>query len=427
MKLPFGFELNLNRSEKQSPREASGANTSVRAYRDTGGWWPEDIIERNPALQLPRRFRTYRRFIRSVPIIGAFAELYRALVAQTKFSFDGQDDRASELLGALLEAQPLRWLSDGLLYGFSVLEWQSEMDWTIKNAWQLPPETVIDATIEDNEVISFRQHLYTGEYFTLPAWKSAYVVRGVPPYGDGILMNVADSALRFLQNAALVAAAAEVNLQNNPDWSIPDGVKSDDKTLAEIRKVFSSSRAAFRTPVVAPSDLQIAEGMDGSRRLVATPQYNRVYPPRADINMSDLRESYEREAARVLGMEAFMLGENSVGSFALADVQSGAFVNLVRGGVGLVRDALQDVLNFQYMMTGGGDAPEVTADWSEFTQSETWGELLEKLSRAGVMFTAESKAVQQVLERAGLETDGLEVPDEDPENQDNSGNSMGDE
>ena len=421
MKLPFGFNL----TRKQSPSEGAAARTSVNVYQNVGGWWPEDVIERNPALRLPRRFTTYRRFIRSIPIIAAFSELYAGLVAQTTFGFDGDDDRAQEMLGALLESQQLRWLSEGLLYGFCVLEWQCNPDWSIKAAWRLPPQTVIDAEIVDNEVVNFSQWLETGERFELPAWKSCYVLRGNPPYGEGILMKVADQALRFLQNAALVAGASEVNLKNIPDWSVPKSAGDNDDTVKEIRKVHKTSTGAFFTPVVPPSNLQYAEDALGGQRYVSVAEYNRVYPPRADIEKNDLREKYERQIARVLGMEAFMLGESSVGSFALADVQSGAFVNLVRGGVGLVRDALQEVLDFQYMMRGFGEAPTITADWTAWTTSESLAAVLSELSKAGVMFTADSEAVHEVLERAGLSVDGLEDEEENKPDSNDSGNQGG--
>ena len=89
----------------------------------------------------------------------------------------------------------------------------------------------------------------------------------------------------------------------------------------------------------------------------------------------------------------------------------GVFVNLVRGGIGLIRDALQDVLDFQYAITGSGEAPKITADWNAFTQANTWGELLVQLNKAGIQFTPKSEAVTETLEKAGLSSTGLEEED----------------
>ena len=409
MKLPFNLNLPrlAERREKQVPSEGMAANTSVRTHRNLG-WWPEDIYEKNPALRIPRRFDTYRRFLRSIPVVGAFSEMYAGIVAETAFKFEGDnDDRAEELLGALLNAQQLRWLSDGLLYGFSVLEWRCESDWTITDAWQLPHATVVKADIVDNEVLQFYQWVHDGTgLLMLPAWKSCYTIRGVVPYGEGILMKIADQALRFLQNSTMVAAASDENLMNRGDWAVPAAAKPGDKTVEEIRAHFKTHRDAFERKVVPPSDLQVSNSMDGSNRLIAREKYARTYPPRADIKANDLRETYERQMARVLGLEAFMHGDSSTGSFALANVQVGAFLALVRGGVGLVRDALQKTLDFQYEMTGGM-APTITADWTTWSETSDLAELLVKLNQAGVQFTPESKAVQEVLMRAGLSTVGL--------------------
>ena len=114
-----------------------------------------------------------------------------------------------------------------------------------------------------------------------------------------------------------------------------------------------------------------------------------------------MRELQE-QIATVLGMEAFLLGQSGQGSYALSQTQAGSFVNLVYGGVGLVREALQRTLATLYSVNQILDVPSVTNDESDWNPAQDLADTLVKLNQARDAFPPGSEQVNDVLRRAGL-------------------------
>lgn len=349
-----------------------------------------------------------------IPIVTAFTEVFESLVTQATFDFQ-DDERAPELLGALLEPAALRSLATAYLYGFTVMEWQADASLRIKAVWELPHRTVIKARITNNQIETFTQFTDDGELNILPRWKAVYARKGgVIPYGRGILMGIATQGLRYLQNASLVSAAAEENLRNLENWFVPEELTDNDPLIMAIRQQQKSTENAFTRRIIAPSEAQDTHDAAGGERKISLRKFLREYPPRADIPMSDRMMHLQKDIAVVLGMEAYLLGSDATGSYALAEVQSGALVQHIRGGVAVVREALQEVLDLLYMWHGYGPAPEITNDWTDFVPTEALADVIVKLSQAGVNFDG-AEAPLEVLRRVGLSTDGIEENEEEGE------------
>lgn len=402
--------IEIRRAGKGNVREAGRTLGSERANPSDSGWWPEDILERNPALRLPRRWYTYRRMIREVPIIAAFSHIYTSLVCETEFSFgedDAEAERARMLMGALLEHNSLRKLADSLLYGFSLVAWVAEDGYRIVKAYSLPHFTIVKANIVRNEVVSFTQHLDDGREYVIPARKCAYALNGNAPYGDGgLLRDVATQSLRYLQNSSLVSAAAEVNLKNLPNWYVPDepGVDSRHPVVRSIREM-DKGMNAFTKMTLANSDVWFGKAADGTERPVMAMKWRREYPPRADVVGSDLMERLEKQIGQVLGMESFTLGQSTSGSYALAEVQAKAFIAHLRRGVSIIRSALQKVLDYQYDSLGLGMAPRISTDWTALATGTDLADFIFKTAQAGI--TPPLAAAQEAFRRNGLPIEGL--------------------
>ena len=340
---------------------------------------------------------------------------------------DEPDDRAAELLGALLEPTQLRSLAEGYLYGLSVLEWQADPNLRIHNAWSLPMSTVVKVRVVDNEVVGFTQFLEDGRMIELPAWKSAYAVKDRPPYGEGILMNVMDQALKFLRNSDLVAAAAEFNLRNLPNWSWPADTKDTDPAVKAITEQLTTPEGAFKKHPIPPSEVQRGVAGDSGVRFIQRPKWDRTYPPRAVIEANQIMDKMQQQISVVLGNHFMLLGDTGVGSFALADAQGDAFTQHVRSGVRLVTESLQRVLDVLYPWLGYGEPPLVIGDYSDNAGPKDLAEIVALLANAGVAFDGTKASIREILAAAGLTSEDLEEEEEEETEPDDDNEPQGDE
>ena len=417
----LGFSI--SRTAKQNRRQSRRAETESRANPlVASGWYGDTSLEENPLLKVPYIWKTYRRARRGVPIISAFVELFLALASQVNLSFlmrgtDEPDDRAAELLGALLEPTQLRSLAEGYLYGLSVLEWQADANLRIHQAWSLPMSTVVKVRVVDNVVVGFTQFLEDGRMIELPAWKSAFTVKDRPPYGEGILMNVMDQALKFLRNSDLVAAAGEFNLKNLPNWSWPADTKDTDPAVKAITEQLTQPEGAFTKHPIPPSEVQRGVAGDSGVRFIQRPKWDRTYPPRAALEANQIMDKMSQQIATALGVHHLLLGDTGMGSYALAKAQGIAFTEHVTGGVRLITESLQRVVDLLYPWLGYGEPPIVKADYSDTTSPLELAQVIKTLYDAGEPPENLEPARREALSLAGLPL--VEPEDEVPSGEGN--------
>ena len=383
-------------------RRLQGSPTSRPSETDYGGTGTEP--ERQRGLEPPERYDTFRSMRRIVPPVALFLLQYESAIGQLTFSVPkGQRNgqRAIKLLGKLLTPKALRGIAKATSHGFSAVEFDLGPDGVSRFAI-LPQRTIDRLPLDENGEVDRIEQIVSGRRIVIPRAKCVYSAIGEGPFGEGVLLDAADAGLKYINNRDRVQSAADDNLRRRPNLEQPDEVSEDVKKLLDkLGPIINNKNTGPGQRYITPSEPWDGETHMGDQRLITKPKWALSYPPSIPIADSSLMEVYSREIAVVLGVEAFLLGQSGVGSYALAETQRDTFTAIVHDGIASIEEALQRTIQTIFTVRGYGVAPMLVADTIDLPDPNKLATVVKILSDASRVELA-SPAVQHILALLGL-------------------------
>ena len=366
-----------------------------RVFQGSEGW----LLEENPALRRPQLWRTLKALRTKLPIISTFVHLFNGFVGKAKYSFkpvqDGDlasTETAERLLWGDLEANWPRILVKMAAYrlmGFSVCEWIAEPDkdglWRLTDIVHLPQWSIHSMEMDKREKVTlFEQQVYGSiKAPMIPRAKTFYLVDDSTvesPYGRGVLSDVAEVGLELLNLTELEQRGNLSNLRRKPNILAPladlmqqkaNGNLSEEdfqKMIGPLREFTLGEDTGPDLNLILESATYPALREGGAvESPTAARVWETIYPQPVPTDLSGQApiERKNNEIARMLGIEALLLGENSTGSFALAEVQAGLFYQTIDAVLRDVADELQRVLRILWVANEGRLHPEAEQHQAE--------------------------------------------------------------
>ena len=419
------------------PFEFFNMGGSRRMYQSYEGF----IVETNPALRKPQIYRTIRTMTDRIPIIATYVQLFNAFVGKAKFSFkavkEGDEQSVEEANRIFYSEFEGHWprsltkMAAFKLNGFSVNEWVPKVSengegWVLKRFVNLPQWTIQDILFDpvEAEVDYFLQvQLNHGSIRQkIPRTRTAYLVEQGPnvdsPFGRGVLTNAAYIGLQILQLMELEQAGNIANLRRVPNLYAPYALirqqvstgqlteEQGDELLKRFEEILTDPDSGPDIKTVLESQSYPINRPDGT----TMPSNERIwaveYPPPVPVIESG-KEPIERKTnaiARMLGIEALLLGQQGVGSFALAEVQASLWYQTLDSTLADIARELKSVLKHIWVWNGKSedDVPDVEYDRASYLSPGDLIDLVNKLANLGMQVNPEGGLVQEILDKAGL-------------------------
>ena len=363
------------------------------------------LLETNPALRRPQLYRSLKIMRERLPIIATYTAIFQSYCAKAKYSFKPQEDgdnasaeTAERLLYGDMQAnwpQLLIKMAAYRLMGFSVVEWIAEQGddglWRLTDAWHIPQWSVTSMELDRRERVTHfnQQGIGIAQEARIPRAKCFYLSEQAnvdSPYGRGVLADCAEVGLQLLQLQELEHRGNLSNLRRKPNVLAPladlnkqlaDGaIKKEDynRMVGELQAFIQNPDSGPDIDILWESQTYPALREGGA---VESPSNQRVWdlvypqPVPTDLSGQSPMERKTTEIARLLGIEALLLGTTSdTGSFALAEVQAGLFHQAIDSVLRDIADEKQRVLRILWTVNEGRLHPEAERHQQEKEQAD---------------------------------------------------------
>ena len=361
-------------------------------------------LEENPSLDYRMRYATFRRMRRRVPVIAAFHNQLKLALEQVTFSFEPSrsETRARALLGPLLSPGALSAISSSVPIGASVVNFGLNEQGNIAKWVLIPQETIERYSVNaDGDINGFIQRTTSGRHF-IPRVFTVFTKSGSGPRGEGLYLDAADPALRYIRAADAVELAEASNLLNKPNIFL-DPERTRKKLGRNLRSLLMQKRFNPSNRWLLPSDIYEGESDTGSNIFAQSAKKAIVdYPPGVDVPKADSRDKLSYQISLILGTEFSLLGMNREGSRALAETQKNTFDSIVRSSMKVCEHALQELLNTLYNLYGYSAVPLIKLDTEPLPSVDQQLKALIELQQAGL--TLDSPQAQYILQEVSLPT-----------------------
>lgn len=385
------------------------------------------------------RYKTFSQILANVSIVAAGTRHFLNLVSRSPWRVDpANDSEAAKRIASLIEDmlfkdmktpwhRVIRRASMYRFYGFSVQEWTAKQrdDGQIgyKDIAPRPQITIeqwdCNAEGEIEGVIQRRPQ--DQEELYLPRERVLYMVDDSlhdSPEGLGLFRHVAEAARRLQRLEQLEGYGYETDLRGIPVGRAPlallkklvdDGTISKDQKTAMEKEMKDFIEGHIRSPSLG---MLIDSITYQSKDDAATPSNVRQWDmellkgggtslPNIDVAIKRLN----REIARVLGVEQMLLGENAVGSFAMARDKSEGFAMIVDGTMTELTETFDDDLLNPLMALNGWPRelkPSLKARAIQHRAVEEITKALADMASAGAILDPDDPAIDDVRELLGL-------------------------
>lgn len=445
---PFGAGVDTNKilSDNSIRRQRRSVGpTRVAGVSGTavyGGF--VDDFERDAELVGRRRFETFSNMIANVSIVSAGMRFFLNLLSNPDWRAvpnpdtvpTGQEARAEELAKLttmIMHDMDTPWnrvvRRTGMFryHGFSIQEkiarrtqngviglrdiaprpqitiekWDTEEDGTVHGAVQRAPES--------------QRELY------IPRDKMVYAVDDAmsdSPTGLGLLRHCAEPARVLKRYEQLEGWGFETDLRGTPVGRAPlqalqDAVESGEMSAEERDQKISAMKTFIENHIRSPKlglllDSMAYESADEAQRPSSVRQWDLELVKSGGQSHAEIAAAIERkirEMARVLGVEHLLLGDNGVGSFAMARDKSHNFALIVDNTLkDLIAIYFKDVVTWIFALNGWPMElrPKLVTDKLKFRNvDEITGALLD-MSRAGATLHEDDPAILETRRLLGL-------------------------
>lgn len=403
--------------------------------------------ERNPLLAGSNRYITFSNTLLNTAIVAAGTRYFLNLLSKPSWTLEppkgveGAELYAEKIERMIYGSQALdtpwhRVVRRGgtyRFYGFSIQEWTARRmaDGTIGlGDVAARPQSTIERWDRDEhgQVYGVVQRSpSTGRDIYLPRWKTVYVVDDSisdSPEGVGLFRHIAESVRRLKVYEQLEGWGFETDLRGIPVGRAPVAALDalvKDGTITEAQKTaaLSGMRGFLKGHVRRPDTAILLDSITYEDRDTQRPSAQRKWDlellKAESTAMPDVLRAIERlnrEIARVLGVEQLLLGDNGVGSFAMAKEKNHNFAAVINGTLTELSEVyLRDLVRPIFLMNGWPleAMPELRVDRLAFQDVEAVTSALERMSRAGATVLPDDPAVSQVRRMVGL-SDPTTIP-----------------
>jgi len=402
-----------------------------------GGYVEEK--ERDSALQGRKKYETYSNMLANVSIVAAGVRYFLNLVAKPGWKFEPpenggpQGERYAEMLADMTTDMMTPWrrvvrrAAMYRFYGFSIQEWTAKRreDGSLGLEDIAPrPQQTIEKWDSDAEgkllgVLQRSPQDYSEIY--LPRQKLIYVVDDSlndSPEGLGLFRHVAESCRRLKRFEQLEGYGFESDLRGIPlaraplaelDQAVRNGDMSEAQKAAILQPLKTFMESHIRNPKLGLLlDSMTYETQDEAQRPSNAKQWDMELLKAASSTQAEIARTVDRlnrEIARVLGVEQLLLGDNGVGSFAMAKEKSHNFALIIDSTLHELAEAFASDYVTRIFELNGWDMklrPTVKTDKLQYRSVEEVTTSLEQMARAGAVLAPDDPAISEVRDLMGL-------------------------
>ena len=402
-----------------------------------GGYIEEK--ERDRDLQGRKKYETYSNMLTNVSIVAAGVRYFLNLVAKPGWKFEppensgAEGERYAELLENMTTDMKTPWrrvvrrAAMYRFYGYSIQEWVAKIRddgvMGLADVMPRPQHTVekwdCDPTGELLGVIQTSPLDYRELY--LPRRKLIYVVDDSlndSPEGLGLFRHVAESARRLKRFEQLEGYGFESDLRGIPVGRAPlaaldNAVKNGDISEADKAAILQPLKTFMENHIRNPKlgllmDSMAYETQDEAQRPSGVRQWDMELLKADSSTQAEIARTIDRlnrEIARVLGVEQLLLGDNGVGSFAMAKEKSHNFALIIDSTLTELAEAFyDDFVTLIFLLNGWPMEmrPTVKTDKLQYRSVEEVTASLEQMARAGAVLSPDDPAINEVRDLMGL-------------------------
>lgn len=418
-----------------------------------------DDQEANRELSGKRRYKVYSDLLANVTIVSAGIRFFLNLVSNPKWkavvipederppNFD--EARAEELakqVTRILRKTKTPWnrivrrTAMYRFHGFSVQEITFERGNSeegvigIRDIAPRPQQTIEKwHTNESGEVFGCVQRApLTQREIYLPRNKIVYAVDDAlsdSPEGMGLFRNIAEAGRVLRRYEQLEGWAFETDIRGVPVGRAPlqalkDLVEQGDITQADMDARVAQMTTFLQNHIRNPKlglllDSLAYETSDEAQRPSNVKQWDLELLSAQGSSFEAIANAIERkirEIARVLGIEQLLLGDNGVGSFAMAKEKSHNFALIIDSTNKDLRAFYEeDVVKRLFELNGWPLElmPKLQTDKLKFRNVEEITSALRDIAQAGVLMHEDDPAIVEVRELLGLSAPATVMDPED--------------
>ena len=402
-----------------------------------GGYVEEK--ERDSDLQGRKKYETYSNMLANVSIVAAGVRYFLNLVAKPGWKFEPpqnggpQGEEYAELLADMTTDMMTPWrrvvrrAAMYRFYGFSIQEWTAKRrddgSLGLLDIAPRPQQTIEKWDVAaDGTLLGVLQRSpqdYSEIY--LPRPKLIYVVDDSlndSPEGLGLFRHVAESCRRLKRYEQLEGYGFESDLRGIPlaraplaelDRAVRNGDMSEAQKAATLQPLKTFMESHIRNPKLGLLlDSMTYETQDEAQRPSNAKQWDMELLKASSSTQAEIARTVDRlnrEIARVLGVEQLLLGDNGVGSFAMAKEKSHNFALIIDSTLHELAEAFAaDYVNRIFELNGWDMKlrPTVKTDKLQYRSVEEVTTSLEQMARAGAVLAPDDPAIFEVRDLMGL-------------------------
>lgn len=429
----FQSLLGGNRNTRVNPTSTVG-HMGTAIY---GGYIVEN--ERDARLTDREKYRTFSEVLTNCSVAAAGIRYFLNLCAAADWEFKAADHPRGEELAEqakkiLFEdprtsrARIVRRAAMYRFYGFSTQEWtafrrpdgvMSFID--IAPRAQLTIERWdVDTAGEVLGVVQRNPQNQTETY--LPRGKLLYIVDDSlndSPQGLGLLRHIVEPAKRLQLFEQLEGIGLSTDLRGVPIGRAPyaelsrrveSGEITTEQAINAVKGIegFVRGRNRANSELGLLVDSEVYASIDEAARPSAQKKFEIDLLQGNSTSLPDVARAITRlngEIARVLGVEAILLGDGDRGSFALSQDKTNQFALTIDATLKELGDSFErDLLPTAWMLNGWPPEamPKIKPSEVRFRDVEQIAAALRDMGQAGAVLTPEDEAVAEVFALMGL-------------------------
>ncbi len=416
------------------PAEATAGVSGTPVY---GGFI--QTIEKNPELQGDRRWLNYSEILLNVSIVAAGTRYFLNLVSQPDWRAEAAEgsgaegERIAKLVTEMMKDMVTPWnrvIRRAALfrfYGFSTQEWTAKrrddgaigmLDVEVRpqntiTKWDTDTTGTVLGVVQTNPL--------DGVDIYLPRRKLIYAVDDSlsdSPEGLGLFRHCYETARQLKRYEQLEGWGFETDLRGIPYGRAPfaeldEMVKNKQITAEQRDEILKPITKFIQGHIKNPQlgillDSMTYESQDEAERASGAKKWEIDLLKAQATGQPDIARAIERkhrELARILGVESLLLGDNGVGSFAMAKDKSHNFFLQVDG---TLRDLIQ-VITADWltaiMLLNGWDMnkrPTLKCDKLQYRSIEQVTAALRDMASAGAILPPNDPVIKEVRDLLGL-------------------------
>ena len=401
-----------------------------------GGYIVE--LEKDARLSDRERYRTFSELLLNCSVAAAGVRYFLNLCAKAGWSFVPADhpdgERLAEMAAKMIMDDPttswqriIRRAAMYRFYGFSMQEWTMRRNEEgFLTFADIAPRAQI--TIErwdmavDGSVLGIVQRSPQDQAeIYIPRGKLLYIVDDSlndSPQGLGLFRHIVEPVRRLQRYEQLEGFGYETDLRGVPIGRVPYAdlkrrVDAGEITEAEATAAVNAVEQFVKKHVKNPAlglvvDSQAYTTVDEALRPSSQKQFDLTLLEGSQNSLPDIARAIERlnrEIARVLGVEAILLGDNDRGSFALAQSKTNQFSLTIDSTLAeLATSFTDDILTPLWQLNGWPmeAMPTMKPEAVQYRDIEQVTGALRDMAQAGHMLAANDPAIVELYSLIGL-------------------------